>query len=411
MLRWLLPRFFRFSQQEQFMRLLRVVAELGVGVGVAALIVVLSVMRGFDHELTKRIFQLGQDLVIFSPDIITGSTQTCPLLQQLPQSEIHAAQAFVEGEILLQRKSTDEVFSQVAKLLGVGPEWFVQAPQVTYLQAEGEDIASLSPQMQQGKVLLGADLARELWVHPDYAHELGLVAPLADVGPNGDWLPKQAITEAAALFQTGVYAFDRSRVLMDFTAAQNLLGLQARYGWRVALTHPQQAAHFAAQLKKALPNGWAVQSWEDENQRLLQALQLERRMMLMVLILVLFIATFSMMGLMYLIVLKRQREIALLRALGVSPRQSLLLFSALGARLGVRGALCGGLLAQLLVWLLHRLQLPLPASYYIQVLPADLSWWRFAEFVLLGIGLAMFASCVPAWQSRKVAAHQQLRFE
>lgn len=381
-----------FSNRLRFTRLLTGVALFGIALSVWSLIVVMSVMKGFQTELNRRWIGLNAHLTIHAPTL-PESIATWPEIKEL--------HAFAEGEVIVQVPGERETISLAGKILGVdtlSPD-FVKA--MTLFPAVADSFS----------LLMGEELASSLGVHPDFNQEVTLLYPFGEIGPSGDWVPQRERMPVSHLFKTGLYQWDAYRVIVPLKKAQALLGDQAEKGWQIRLKNLSDLKSVQGKLAQQLPEGSRVESVWDQNRRILAALRLERLAMAFVLILFAIIASFSVMGLLLLFVDAKRRDIALLRAIGLTGSKTTGIFFQLGGILGGIGSVIGGGLALLTGYWLTRHPIPLSSTYYLDTLPVKMEWGSVVFMMLLGIGVSLFAAGYPARLASRFEILPMLREE
>ena len=393
---WIARRYFFSRHKYRFLPLLTFTSIAGVALGVMALVVVLSVMRGFNRELTDRLLGFNAHLTIHLPPEANATRVDIErLLHGYPVRDLAP---IVEGEVIAEHQSGDEMVAHGVRIRGVDPE-FLGAMGAVELYGTFTG------------VMLGVEAANDLLVHPDFDQEIELIAPLAEVGPTGELLPRGRRFPVTGLFRAGVYEYDGHYVLIARNAARELLGQQARAAWQVRFTDPQLTTSIRGELKTRLPEGWTVSSWDEQNKKLFAALKLERIGMTAVLLLVVLIASFSIAGCILLLVVVKRRDIALLKTLGSTTGTIRVTFVLHGAWIGGVGSCLGAFLGVAMCWGLTRWPIALPASYYLDRLPVALSFPAVAVFVISGVILAIIASLYPVMRATALEIVEVFRYE
>ncbi|MBI4212374.1 MAG: ABC transporter permease [Deltaproteobacteria bacterium] len=402
---WLARRYLRFSRRQHFLPLLTSVAILSITVGTFALCLILSVMEGFHAELSKRLLGLSAHISITPSDAHhPDETMVKQILSKF--ADVKDVELVIEGEAIAQNAVFEHDPPTLGlHLKGLDLEKLSATPAFDLLLAEKALPAGV-PQM-----MLGSDAASTLHVHPDFQDALNLIAPLAEIGPAGDLVPRTRDFHVAGVFRTGYYAYDAVLAFVSREDAKRLLGEQASATWQIRLSNPQKAASVAASITSHLPTGWKIISWDEENKKLFSALRLERLVMAVILFITIIIASFSVMGVVSLISASKRRDIAILKSLGMPKGMMYRLFLASGAWIGAMGGGLGAVLGTIACLLLDRWQLPLPPAYYLPTLPVSIEPFAYVLFALMGVSISILASVYPVSQAIGEDPCEVLRYE
>jgi lipoprotein-releasing system permease protein len=411
---WRYTRSGRAGRRNGFISFISGVSMMGIALGVAALIIVLSVMNGFQKEVRDRM--LG---VIPHVELLAANGQALPDWQALAQqaarapgvqAQVQGAAPYVASQVLLARGQD----MRGVVLRGVDP---AHEGKVTELaRRQPELVARLAP--GQWQVLLGVEIARQLGVGEGSA--LTLITPGGQVTPAGV-VPRLKTVRVAGLFESGHYEFDSTLVLIHLDDAARLLRMEGPTGVQLHLQDQQAARSVAAQLEQHLgPDVW-VRDWTRTNRNWFDAVQLEKRLMFIILTLIVAVAAFNLVSTLVMTVTDKQADIAILRTLGASPRSIMAIFMVQGATAGVVGTAGGvglGLMVAFhvdtIVPALERLLSInfLPASIYvISRMPSDPQWADIVPITVVSLVLAFLATLYPSWRASQVQPAQALRHE
>jgi len=411
---WISGRYFKARRSSRFLPLLTVVSIGGVAIGIMALVVVLSVMRGFSSELEKRLIGFnahitvtqGADAKNITADDIKG---------WLPGNSVRDISPFIMGEAIAQTKVVGELVASGVKIQGINPDQTGFLASVEFYFPEGSERMALlnanPPVTSLPGVILGNELLSQLTVHPDFEDQIELVAPLADVGPTGEMEPRIRSYRLIGAFRSGMFEYDSKYVFVSLTEAKKLLGAQALTGLRIMLKNPQDAPRLAALLRDHLKDNSKVESWDVQNRKLFAALKLERLAMSGILLLIILIASFSIVGVLMMIVSSKRKDVAILRATGMCAKSIRKIFLLYGMRIGAVGSVIGSILGSLLCLALLKWPIRLPASYYLDILPVQWSFSSTFIFVIGGVAIAMIASLYPVAQATVEDPVITLRYE
>ena len=401
----------RATRRNGFISFISAVSMLGIGLGVAALIIVLSVMNGFQKDVTGRMLSVISHIEVFSPsgDALDDPQRT--LAEVRENKEVVGAAPFVDRQGLLARGD----LMQGAIVRGIDPQ---QEPQVTDLAAQLQH--TLLPQLKPGafNVLLGSDLARKLGV--GQGDKVTLVAPSGQVTPAGV-MPRLKQLTVAGTFSSGHYEYDSTLALLNIEDAERIYRVAGPTGIRIKLRDMNEARQVADELAATLSGHLLILDWTRQNRTWFAAVQLEKRMMFIILTLIVAVAAFNLVSTLVMTVQDKRADIAILRTLGASPASILRIFVVQGALVGVLGTL-GGLLLGLLVAfnidvivpfmesLLHVNFLP-KDIYLINRMPSDPRASDIVPVALISLLLSLAATLYPSWRASHVNPAEALRYE
>ncbi len=411
---WIATRYFFSRTKTRFLPFLTVVAIGGVAIGTCAMVVILSVMHGFTKELEKRLLGFNAHVTVTQADESARLTAD-ELRAALGRIEVVDAVPFVEGEVIVEATLGDELFAQGARLRGLDPQALGLMTDINYYFPTGEGMATalkrLGHEPELPGIVVGRDILGQLNVHPDFLDRIEVIAPLADVGPTGELEPRLERFILRGAFASGIYDYDTHFALVGLDEAKGVLGVQATEGWQVRLEHPHAAPAAVRTLKQALGNAWVVEGWHERNRKLFAALKLERIAMGGVTALVVLIASFSVIGVVMMVVSSKRKDIALLKAMGMRQRAVRGVFLQQGMWIGVMGASIGCLVGTLACAALMRWPIRLPQSYYLDTLAVSLRPGWIATVALLGVALAMASSIYPVRKATSEEPILALRYE
>lgn len=396
----------------RFSFFLTVTAVLGVAVGTAALIVVLSVMSGFSRDLEERVSG-------FEPHITIEMTS--PSFEETINTisshfrGIAAIEPYVTGEIIVRASVEDQGSSAAgAKVLGLReiPERMRKNAHF-YWKGSGLDWPwwSRATNPLSGGVIIGQELLYQIGVNPDFDTTIQLITPFGSVDPLGNPSPLVREYPVAGSFKSGFFEYDLKYIVLPIAEAQRLLGDYGRYGLQVMLTNPAAKETIARELQSFLGDGYHVESWSEKNKRLFGALKLERMAMTCLLFLVMGIASFSIVGVSLMIFFGKRRDLGLLTAMGASKREISRIFLFHGGGIGLCGAGIGALLGLGVSVLIARGHVALPPSYYLEYLPVDISLLQVLLIVAAGWIVSVGASYYPSRRAAQIDPVRLLRYE
>ncbi len=405
-------RYLRARTRNRFVSFISLASTVGIGVGVAALITVISVMNGFSGELRDNLLAVSAHVTVRHPD--TAPEQGWdPLLGALSQdSEVTAVMAYVEGEGMLARGAR----LRGARVEGLDPKAPSVERQLRRALVAG-DLAELTPGSRSA--LLGAGLAALLGAR--VGERLNLLVPR--VGERGKVAPSFERITVAGIIEDGVQEIDSTRMVMHAQDVGTLLGRPASHldGVRVQLRDLMSAPTVADRWQARLSDGFEVSDWADEQASYFRAVATEKFMMTMILSLIVAVAAFNVVATLVMVVNDKRTDIAILRTMGLTPRSVTLVFFAQGCLIGLIGVL-GGLALGLLITLNLETLVPAAESvlrikliptdvYYLNDIPTDV---RVHEVALITLGAFALSALSTIYPARRAAATQPadaLRYE
>lgn len=400
----------RRSGRNSFISFISLISMLGIALGVAALIVVLSVMNGFQKEVRDRMLSVLSHIEVFDA---TGSLPDWheTAREAFTNKAVVGAAPYVAGQAMITRDDT----VRGVLVRGVLPQ---EEPKVS-------DVAS---QVRQGSfdnlkegefnIVLGGELARSIAV--GLGDKVTLIAPQGQVTPAGV-IPRLKQFNVVGIFEAGHYEFDSSLAFIHLDDAQKMFKLPAPSGLRLKITDMQQAPEVAMQLSTVMTGNVLIRDWSRQNRTWFAAVQTEKRMMFIILTLIIAVAAFNLVSTLVMTVTDKQADIAILRTIGASPRSIMKVFMIQGAIVGLIGTALGvglGVLVALnvdvIVPFIERLlgvQFLPKDIYLINALPSDLRWSDVWTIGGVAVVLAFLATLYPSWWAARVKPAEALRYE
>ena len=408
---WRYTRAGRGTRRNGFISFISGVSMLGIALGVAALIVVLSVMNGFQKEVRDRMLSVVSHVEILASDGAALRDLPRTLQQAKANPQVLAAAPFVASQALLARG--EEV--KGALIRGIDP---ALEPEVTDLAMNLRQ-SSLT-QLQPGAfgIVLGAELMRNLGVRP--GDKLTLISPSGQVTPAGV-VPRLKQMTVVGSFDSGHYEYDSTLALLHVDDAARIFRLEGPTGVRLKLRDLHQAREVGAALQASMGDQVLVRDWTRQNRTWFAAVQLEKRMMFIILTLIVAVAAFNLVSTLVMTVTDKQSDIAILRTLGATPRSIMAIFVVQGAMVGVIGTLAGAMmglgiafnidvLVPALERLFHASFLP-QDIYLISRMPSDPQRGDILPVLLVSLLLALLATLYPSWRASRIKPAEALRYE
>ncbi|MEW5889804.1 MAG: lipoprotein-releasing ABC transporter permease subunit [Pseudomonadota bacterium] len=404
-------RYTRAKRRNHFISFISLISMCGIALGVAALIVVLSVMNGFQQELRSRILGVASHVQL------TGANGELADWQQVAQqarqhAEVVAAAPFVSVQGLL---SFDQVV-RGAGVRGVVPELEDKVADFSRHMRAGS-LSALRP--GEFGIVLGAELAQAL--HVFVGDKVTLIAPQGLVTPAAV-LPRLKQFRVVGIFEVGMYEYDSGLALIHLEDAQKLYRLEDRVsGVRLKVGDLFRAPRVARELLNVVNADVYVSDWTRSHANFFRAVAIEKTMMFIILSLIVAVAAFNIVSTLVMAVTDKEADIAILRTLGAAPGSIMTVFIIQGALIGVVGlalGVIGGLLLannlDVVVPALERLlgmQLWNKEIYYITELPSEVLWSDVISIVGLSFVLTLVATLYPSWRAARVNPAEALRYE
>ena len=404
-------RYTRAKRRNHFISFISLISMLGIALGVAALIVVLSVMNGFQTELRDRILAVVSHIQISGA---SGEMEGWQRVadQSLTQPGVIAAAPYVQAQGMIS-------FGQAVRgalVRGILPD-------------EEEKVADFRAHMKAGKldslvpdafnIVLGSELARALAV--DVGDKVTIIAPQGVVTPAGV-LPRLKTFTVSGLFEVGMFEYDSGLALIRMEDAQRLYRMEDRVsGVRLKLEDLFKAPQITQQLANRLDTAAYISDWSRSHANFFRAVQIEKNMMFIILSLIVAVAAFNIVSTLVMAVTDKQADIAILRTLGASPGSIMSVFMVQGALigfiglgLGVIGGVTLALNVDVVVPFIERMlgtQLMSKEVYYISTLPSELQWKDVTTITAVSFVLSLVATIYPSWRASRINPAEALRYE
>ena len=408
---WRYTRAGRNGRRNGFISFISSVSMLGIALGVAALIIVLSVMNGFQKEVRDRMLSVIAHVEVFDVQgaALADWQATAAKVRENPQ--VVGVAPFVAQQALVARG--DDMRGAIVR--GISPN---DEATVTDLAAQLKDttFAKLTP--GGWGIVLGIELARSLGVVE--GDKVTIVAPGGQVTPAGV-VPRLKQLTVVGTFNAGHYEYDSGLALIHIDDAARLFRVEGPTGVQLRLKDLHQAREVAAQLGAVLGPTMSVRDWTRANRNWFDAVQIEKRLMFIILTLIVAVAAFNLVSTLVMTVTDKRADIAILRTLGASPRSIMGIFMVQGAASGVIGTLSGVLLGLLVAFnidiivpaierLLHMSFLP-GSIYLISRMPSDPQSGDIVPIVMISLLLSFVATLYPSWRASRVQPAEALRYE
>ena len=400
----------RTGRKDRFVSFISATSVVSIALGVMALIIVLSVMNGFQTQVRDRMLSVIPHIQISSG---TGPVSDWRSLAAVAEknSEVRKAAPFVEGQGLIS--TGDRVIGTMVE--GVDPKEEVKASEVASTMPAGT-LDSLTP--GSFHAVIGSVLAARLGVAP--GDKIALVVPQGTTTPAG-MIPRVRTLTVSGIFTAGHFEYDSTMLFMNIEDAAALFRTGGPMGVRVRVADMQEAPAVAESLMKSLPPGYSARDWTVENKTWFAAVQVEKRMMSIILFLIVLVGAFGLVSTLVMTVTEKQSDIAILRTLGASPGSIMKIFMIQGAVIGVIGVASGVAIGLLIACNLGSIVSAIEAVFHVEFLPQSIylisgmpSEPRASDIIpiaVFSLFLSLAATVYPSWRASRIRPAEALRYE
>ena len=404
----------RGGGRDRFVSFIAASSMAGIALGVAALIIVLSVMNGFQTQVRDRMLSVLPHIELFVPRVAPEQ-----VLQQWPQlareaqenPQVKGAAPFVAAQAMLVR---GESLSGV-QMRGIDPKLEGAVSELGEQMIDGNLNALTSGSFS---IVLGNQLAGSLGVRT--GDTLLVMAPQGSVSPAG-FAPRMRQFTVSGIFSSGYYEYDASLAFVNFEDAAKVFRDSGTSGVRLRITDMQKAPQVAHELMQTLPPYVQAKDWTENNRTWFAAVQTEKRMMFLILALIVAVAAFNLLSSLVMAVKDKQSDIAILRTLGATPREIAKIFLVQGSLIGVVGTLLGVALGMLVAYNidvivpfiegLFGVQFLPQQIYFISALPSNPQVTDIVTIAVTSLVMSLLATLYPSWRASTLQPAQVLRHD
>lgn len=411
---WRYTRASKRSRRNGFISFISMVSMLGICLGVAALIIVLSVMNGFQKEVRDRMLGVVAHIEVMTPDASAIHNPALTIKEISSHPEVKGAAPFIAAQALMARG--EEMRGVMVR--GIDPQL---EPSVSDLGVKEQKVQdSVLKLLKPGEfsIVLGYALANQLGVQLN--DKVTLMLPGGQLTPAGT-LPRMKQLTVVGVFDSGHYEFDSSLAMIHLEDAQKLYRVDGPTGIRVKLHNLHIARDFAPVLEASLSDGLVARDWTRQNKSWFAAVQVEKRMMSIILTLIVAVAAFNLVSTLVMTVTDKTSDIAILRTLGASPKSIMAIFVVQGAVIGIVGTAIGLFLGLLIAFNVGTIVSIIEALFQVSFLPRDIyllsrmpSDPQFADIypvILISLVLAFIATIYPSWRASRLNPAHALRYD
>ncbi|HXC52647.1 MAG TPA: ABC transporter permease [Candidatus Limnocylindrales bacterium] len=405
-------RYLRSRRSDAFVSVITLISTLGVLLGVMVLTMTLAIMTGFEEDLRARILglhphlrvtnQLGTGLVD-KPDEIVETLKSDPRVED--------AAAVVQSQMLAS--SGDTLLGVFAR--GIDAKSGSSTAGIDKYVVEGsiEDVGKhvTAEGVELPTVMIGRELAGKLFV--ERGEVIRLMSPRFSASPMGA-MPRAKRFVVAAIFDSGMVEYDSALVFMGIDDARALFGVgRIATGVEARLYHPYEAPEVAASLSEKIPMPYAVEPWTEAHRNVFAALKLEKTAYFLILLLIILVAAFTIVSTLYMVVMEKRRDIAVLKTMGADDASIARIFVMKGLLIGGVGTSLGAIFGWLGCLALSRYEfIHLPEGvFYVKTLPVRMEPENFLMVVAASMVICLGACLFPAWKAARVVPVDVLRYE
>jgi len=409
---WMMAmRYLRARRQEGFISIIAWFSLVGIALGVATLIIVMSVMNGFRQELLERILGINGHLSVYGP-VAGQMTDYQPMLKKLVDLDgVISVNPLIEGQVMVSAKGV----AKGALVRGIRAEDLAKRKIVATNIKQG----SLADFKGDDVVIIGSRLAQNMAV--GVGDKLTLISPKGNVTAFGT-VPRMRAFKIVGTFEIGMYEYDSGFVFMPLEAAQIYFRMpEGVSNIEVFIKNPDDAPGMGLRVTRELKGQARVHDWQRANASFFNAIQVERNVMFLILTLIILVAAFNIISSLIMLVKDKGRDIAILRTMGATRGMIMWIFLIAGASVGVIGTMLGFVLGLAFAanienirrWIegLTGTDLFAAEIYFLSRLPAVVDPTEVTTIVLMGLGLSFLATLYPSWRAARIDPAEALRYE
>ena len=399
-------RYLRAKRKQAFISVISLISIVGVTVGIMALIVVLSVMNGFRKELITKSLGITPHVRIQNYEGVISDYDKL-------MEEVKSVDGVVEtSAAIFKEVGITAIYTTGVYLSGVNPETITRVIDINSMMTEG-DISSLENSNEDiPGIILGNELARTQQVEP--GDTLTVISPgAARLTPLGR-VPRRQKFRVTGIFSSGLYEYDVRLAFVSLPEAQKLFGIEGSVNQiSVKVDNAEKSGAISKKIRNMLGSGYWVQDWTAANRSILDALQLEKHTMFVILAMIVMVGALNIISGLVMTVIEKSKDIAILRTMGATKKSIMTVFMVQGLFVGIVGTLTGVGLGLGICYLLKTyLHIPIPSDVYpVSNLPVLVDWIDVLVVVIAGLFLSFLTTIYPSWHASRMNPVETLRYE
>ena len=409
-------RYLKAKRKQTFISIITVISIAGVMVGVMALIVVLAVMSGFEKTLKEKILGTQAHLVLLKTNQggMEGYEEATKKVEKI--KGVVSAAPFIISQVMLSSESN--VFGVVLK--GIDPDRVGKVTELAHNLKAGrlEDLKNRREGDLPG-IILGVELAKHLSVSVN--ETLQVISPLGTITPMG-MMPKMKRFRIKGIFYSGMYEFDNTMAYVSIESAQKFFSMGDHVtGIEIKTDNIYKVKEIGGEIRREMGLSYWTKDWMEMNRNLFSALRLEKIAMFIILILIVLVAAFNIISTLIMVVMEKNKDVAILKSMGAPPRSILKIFIIEGGVIGVVGTILGTILGlgaafnlEMITGFVENLfgfKILSSDVYYIDKLPSQVNPIDVVLIVVTAILISLLATLYPSWRASRLDPAEALRYE
>jgi len=418
-------RYLKAKRKQVFVSVITLISVLGIFLGVAALIIVLAVMNGFENDLRNKILGINSHIVLMGHSATGGMQHYEDVMKEVGSvKDVVASTPFIYSQVML--KNGDNVVGVV--LRGISTD--TASKVINFGKMRAGNIADLSKENRSKSgakgeavdlpgIVIGKELAKNLGAFLN--EPLSIVSPMGVTTPFG-LVPRVKKFIVVGIFDSGFYEYDSTLAFISLRDCQEFLNMVDQVtGLEIKVADIYKADTIAKDIERKLGYPYWARHWMEMNKNLFSALRLEKRVMFIILSLIVLVAAFNIISTLIMVVMEKNKDIAILKSMGATAKSIMKIFIFQGLTIGVIGAVTGCLAGLLIALNLNAISIFIENLFGFKILPGDVYYlselpsqvnYGDVSIILVGTILICFLSTIyPSWRASKLDPAEALRYE